>query len=75
MGLLYRLNAMVKCVCYMGALDPMVSYNRTDIINVVGHLRSNSVVPLVLYTVPCNDWGIDIILQVLRDNANPIENG
>ena len=25
MSVLYRLYIMVKCICYMGALDPMVS--------------------------------------------------
>jgi hypothetical protein len=35
---------------------------RTNIINGVGYLRSNSVVPLVLCTVVCNGWGNNIVL-------------
>jgi hypothetical protein len=41
---------------------PMDDYYRTDIISGVGHLRSDSVLPLVLYTVACNGWGISIVL-------------
>jgi hypothetical protein len=46
---------------------------RTDIISGVGHLRSDSVVPLVLCMVACNGWGTNIVLQVPRDSANPVE--
>ena len=46
---------------------------KTDIISGLGHPKSNSVVPLVLYTVMCNCWGIGIILQVSWDSADPVE--
>ena len=69
---------MVKCMC-VGALDPMAfpidGHYRTDIISGVGHLRSDLVMPLVLCTVVCNGWGTGIVLQVHRDNANPVEKG
>ena len=41
----------------------------------VGHPKSNLVVPLVLYTVACNGWGIDIVLQVPQDSTNPAKKG
>jgi hypothetical protein len=37
-------------------------HNRTDIINGVGYPRLDSVVPLMLCTVACNGWGINIVL-------------
>jgi hypothetical protein len=68
-GLTMHVSFMVKCVNYMGLLfmDGAAlkgCHYRTDIINSVGHLRSNLVVPLVLYMVACNGWGINIVLQV-----------
>jgi hypothetical protein len=45
------------------------------IINSIGHLRSNLVGLLVLWTVVYNGQGIGIVLQVPRDNANSVENG
>jgi hypothetical protein len=51
------------------------SHHKTDIISGVGHPRSDSVMLLVLYMVACNGWGTDIVLLVLRDSANPAENG
>jgi hypothetical protein len=62
-GLLYKLDDMVKCVCYMGFVSNgcfMAStaltggHYRTNIISGVGRLRSNSVVLLVLCTVVYN---------------------
>jgi hypothetical protein len=53
----------------------MDGHYRTDIISGVGHLRSDSVVPLVLCMVACNGWGTGIVLQVLRDSTNPAEKG
>jgi hypothetical protein len=62
MGLLYRLNIMVKCVCYTGlwihwfrdhgATIPngSVTIGQTSLVG-VGHPRSDSVVPLALHTV------------------------
>jgi hypothetical protein len=54
---------------------PMDGHYRTDLISDVGHLRSDSVVPLVLCIVACNGWGTDIVLQVLWDSTNPAEKG
>jgi hypothetical protein len=38
---------------------PMVGHY---IISSVGHLRSDSIMPLVLCTVACNGWGTGIVL-------------
>jgi hypothetical protein len=54
---------------------PMVGHYRTDIISDVGHLRLDSVVPLVLCMVAYNGWGTDIVQQVSWDSANPAEKG
>ena len=43
--------------------------------NDAGHLRSDSVMPLMLCMVAYNIRGIDVVLQVSRNNANPTENG
>ena len=78
MSLLYKLNDMVKCVCYMGigpngcfvtGIALMGGHYRIYIISGVAHPRSNSVVLLVLWTVSCNGWGTSIVLQVPRDSA------
>jgi hypothetical protein len=53
----------------------MGGHYKTDIISGVGHLRSDSVVLLMLCMVACNGWGTSIVLQVPQDNANPTENG
>jgi hypothetical protein len=53
----------------------MVGHYKTDIISSVGHPRLDLVVPLVLYTVACNGWDTDIVLQVPWDSANPAEKG
>jgi hypothetical protein len=66
---------MVKCVCYMGALDPMDGHYMTYIISDVGHPKSDSVVPLMLCTVACNGWGTGIVLQVPWDSTNPAKKG
>jgi hypothetical protein len=50
----------------------MGGHYRTDIINGVGHLRSDSVMPLVLCMVVCNGWGI-VIVQFPQDSANLAE--
>jgi hypothetical protein len=52
---------------------PMDDHYRTDIISCVGHLRSESVVALVLCMVACNGWGTGIVLYVPWDNTNPAE--
>jgi hypothetical protein len=51
-------------------LFPMDGHYRTDIISGVGHPRSDSVVPLMLFVVACNGWGTGIVLQVPRDSTN-----
>ena len=51
----------------------MGDHYRTDIISGVCHLRSNSVMSLVLCMVVCNGWGTGIVLQVPRNSANPVE--
>jgi hypothetical protein len=55
---------MVKCVCYMGLwnhwfhdldaiiLNGSVTTGRTSLVG-VGHLRSDSIVPLILRTICC----------------------
>ena len=84
MGLLYKLSDMVKCVCYMGfgfnsyfvAGTALVGdHYRMDIINIMGHLRSDSVMPLVLCMVVYNIRGTVIVLQVSRDSVNLSEKG
>ena len=59
-GLTIQVNFMVKCVCvgfgFNGFVTkmqpfPMNGHYTTNIICGVGHLRSDSVVPLVLHTV------------------------
>jgi hypothetical protein len=52
----------------------MEGHYRTNIINGVGHPRSDSVVHPVLCTVVYNGCGTDIVLQVPRDSTNLIEN-
>jgi hypothetical protein len=91
MNLLYIFHTIVKCVCAApggggGGFGPngfvtkvksfsMDGYYRTYIISGMGHSRSDSVVPLVLYIVVCNGWGSDIVLQFLRDSTNPAKKG
>jgi hypothetical protein len=83
MGLLYMLplwsNAYVmwpwiQWLFVAGAALTSSQY-KTNIINGMGHPRSDSVVPLVLCMVAYNDWGTDIVLQVPRNSANPAEKG
>ena len=83
-GLTIYVNFMVKCVCYMGlgsngyfviGVALTGNHYKLDIISDVGHLRSDSVVPLVLCMVAYNIWGTSVVLQVPRDNANPAEDG
>ena len=44
----------------------MGGHYRINIVSGVGHLRSNSVVPLVLCTVACNGWGTGIVIQSVK---------
>jgi hypothetical protein len=53
----------------------MGGHYRTDIISIVGHPRSDSIIPLLLCMVACNGWGTGIVLQVPWDNTNPAEKG
>jgi hypothetical protein len=54
MSLLYRLALWSMCVGGgRGALDPMDGHYRMYVISGVGHLRSDSIVPLVLLMVCC----------------------
>jgi hypothetical protein len=55
-------------------LFSMDGHYETDITSGVGHPRLDSIVPLVSYTVACNDLGTVIILQVSQDNVNPAKN-
>ena len=76
---------MVKCVCcYMSlgsngcfaiSIALIGSHYMMYIINSVGHLRLDSVKLLVLWMVAYNGQGVDVVLQVSRNNAIPTENG
>jgi hypothetical protein len=50
----------------------IVGHYRKYIISGVGHSRSDSVVPLILWMVAYSDRGTGIVLQVPRDSANSI---
>ena len=61
-GLTIRVNFMVKCMCggfgsngFVTKTQPFLvdGHYRTDIISGVGHLRSDSVMSLVLCTIYC----------------------
>jgi hypothetical protein len=56
-------------------LFPMDGHYRTNIISGVGHPRSDSVVPLMLFVVACNGWGTGIVLQIPRDSTNRDKRG
>ena len=75
---------MVKCVYYMGLRSNgcfmanvalMGGHYKMDIISNVGHLRLDSVMPLVLCMVVCNIQGTGVVLQVPHDSVNPAKNG
>ena len=51
------------------------NHYRTYIISGIGHSRSDSVGLLVLWTTMYNIQGVGVLLQVPRDNTNPVENG
>ena len=48
--------------CFVAGTALMGGHYRTNIISSVGHLRSDSVVSLVLCTVVCNGWGTGIVV-------------
>jgi hypothetical protein len=60
--------------CFMTGATLMGGHYTTCIISGVGHLRSDSVVPLVLWIVAYNIQGTGVVLQVLQNNVNPAEN-
>jgi hypothetical protein len=53
----------------------MDGHYRMDIISGMGHPRSDSVMPLMLYIVACNGWASSIVLQFSRDSTNLAEKG
>ena len=78
MGLLNRLSDIVKCMRYMdlGSNDSFVTglvlmdgHYRMNIIRGVSHLRSDSIVSLVLCTVTYNIRGTSVVLEVSLDSA------
>jgi hypothetical protein len=60
---------------FMASVALTGGHYKMNVISGVGHPRSDSVVPLVLRMVASNDWGTGIVLQVFRDNANPVKKG
>ena len=68
MGLLYRLDDMVKFVCIIWAIKG--DHYWTYIISGVGRPKSELTVLLVLSTVAYNIRGTGVLLQVLQDCAN-----
>ena len=48
---------------------------KMNIISGVDNLSSDSVVLLMLCTIACNGWSIDIVLQVPQDSVIPIDKG
>jgi hypothetical protein len=79
-GITIKVNIMANSVCacfgsngFMTRCSHslMDSHYRTYIINGVGHLRSDSVVTLVLCTITYNIRGTGVVLQVHWDSTNP----
>jgi hypothetical protein len=82
-GLTIHVNFMVKILCYMGlesngcfvtGIALTGNHYIRYIISSVGHLRLNSVVPLILWTVAYNIRGTSVVLQVPWD-SDLAENG
>ena len=61
--------------CFMAGAALTDNRYKTDIISGVGHLRLDSIVPLVLCMVVYNIWGTGVVLQVHRDSTNSTSNG
>ena len=61
--------------CFVTGAALMGGHYKTYIIKGVGHPALDLVVSLVLWTVAYNIQGACVVLQVLRDNADPVENG
>ena len=61
--------------CFMTGEALTSGHYKTDIINGVGHPRSNPVGPLVLCTVAYNIRDTGVVLQVSWDNTNPTRKG
>jgi hypothetical protein len=84
-GLTIHVNFMVKCVCYfmvkceycgsngyfVTGAALMGGHYRIYIISGVGHPMSDSVMPLVLWTIEFNIRGTSFVLQFPRDTTNP----
>jgi hypothetical protein len=79
-GLTVHVNFMVKCVCYIGlgsndcfmtGTALLSSHYKAYIISGVGHLRSDLVVSLMLWTVVYNIRGTGVVLQVHRVTSRP----
>jgi hypothetical protein len=61
--------------CFVTAAALIGGHYKIDIINGVGHLRLNLVMPLVLCMTADNIRGTSVVLQVPWDNVNPDEKG
>jgi hypothetical protein len=61
--------------CFMAGSALTSGHYRMDIISGVGHLRLDSVMPLVLCTVVYNIRDTGVVLHVPRDSANSTRNG
>ena len=61
--------------CFVASAYLMGGHYRMDLLSGVGHPRSDSVMPLVLFTIAYNIQSIGVILQVSRDNTNPAKKG
>jgi hypothetical protein len=61
--------------CFMANTALTSGHHRMNIISGMGHPGSDSVMLLVLCIVAYNIRGTDVVLQVLRDSANPARNG
>ena len=59
--------------CFVAGTTLVGDHYRVDIINVMGHSRSDSVMPLVLCMVAYNIRGTVVVLQVPRDSVNLAE--
>jgi hypothetical protein len=61
--------------CFVTTAALIGGHYKIDIINGVGHLRLNLVMPLVLCMTADNIRGTSVVLQVPWDSVNPDEKG
>ena len=61
--------------CFVTGAGLMDGHYRMDIISGVAHLKSDSIMPVMLCTVAYNIRGTSVVLYVPQDNANPTKNG